>query len=133
MLPKKAKEFKKSVAEDLNLSEELVEDVLDFYWEKIRKMITTIDENSIEILNIGTFKLKTWKLDETIEMYKAIIKRLEGSFGKYAVKREYEQRLEKLEKARDRASEEKGRLTKIKEERNAEKNKDNMEEQTSDN
>lgn len=132
MLPKKAKEFKKPVAEDLNLSEELVNDVIDFYWEKVRKLITTVDENSIEILNLGTFKLKTWKIDETTSTYKAIIERLEGKFGKYAIKREYEYRLEILEKAKESAAEEKERLTKIKQERYASKDKDNLEEQASD-
>lgn len=132
MIPKKAKEFKKPVAEDLNLSEELVNDVINFYWEKVRKLITTVDENSVEILNLGTFKLKTWKIDETTSTYKNIIERLEGKFGKYAIKREYEYRLEILEKAKEFAAEEKERLTKIKQERYASKDKDNLEEQASD-
>jgi hypothetical protein len=132
LIPKKAKEFKKPVAEDLNLSEELVNDVINFYWEKVRKLITTVDENSVEILNLGTFKLKTWKIDETTSTYKNIIERLEGKFGKYAIKREYEYRLEILEKAKEFAAEEKERLTKIKQERYASKDKDNLEEQASD-
>lgn len=132
MIPKKAKEFKQSVADELNLSEDLVNDVLDFYWERVRKTITALDENTIEILNLGTFKLKAYKIDETIEVYKQIIQRCDGKFGKYAIKRDYEQRVEKLEKAKATATNEKERLNKIKEERNARKNKDNLEEQTSD-
>ena len=130
MIPKKAKEFKKSVAEELNLSQELVDDVINFYWEKVRKSISSIDENSIEILNLGTFKLKTWKIDETVANYKNIIDKLDGHFAKYAARKEYESKIELLEKAKKADDKEKERLNKIKTERYDKKVKDNLEEQT---
>lgn len=128
MIPKKAKEFKKEVAKELNLSEDLVDDVINFYWERVRKLITTADNNAIEILNLGTFKLKTWKIDETIASYKLLIERVDGHFAKYAIRKDYESRIEMLEKAKKYNDEEKERLNNIKIKRNADKAKGTLEE-----
>jgi hypothetical protein len=66
--PRKAKEFIPNVAEQLNLSEELVADVVNFYWQEIRKSLSSLSHSRIHVTNLGDFVTKYWKLDDKIEM-----------------------------------------------------------------
>lgn len=68
MRPRKAKEFIPNVAEQLNLSEELVADVVNFYWQEIRKSLSSLSHSRIHVTNLGDFVTKYWKLDDKIEM-----------------------------------------------------------------
>jgi len=126
LVPKKAKDFKKSTAEDLTLPEELVSDLINFYWAKVRNHISNLEYEAIEITNLGTFKVKNWIIDETIVKYKQYIDRMHGKFSEHIVKKELEERMQKLEKIKSLVEE---REIKFKEIRDARKNKNNLEEQ----
>jgi len=65
--PRKAKELIPQIAIDLNISEELIKDVTSFYWEEIRKNLTSLSHTKIHIESLGDFTLKHWKLDKKIE------------------------------------------------------------------
>jgi hypothetical protein len=65
--PKKAKDFIPSVAEQLHLSEDVVKDVVDYYWRNIRKSLSSLDHSRIHLTNLGDFTIKHWKIDEKIE------------------------------------------------------------------
>lgn len=67
MKPKKAKEFIPEVAKQLLLSEELVKDVIDYYWAEVRKSISTLSSSRVHLTNLGDFVIKHWKIDERIE------------------------------------------------------------------
>lgn len=69
MRPKKAKEFIPEVASELQHSEQLVSDVLSFYWAEVRKNLSTLAHNRIHLTNLGDFVVKHWKVDEKIEAY----------------------------------------------------------------
>jgi len=126
LLPKKAKTFKKGVAEKLNLPEDLVNDFINFYWERVRKHMSDLEHGALQIPNLGIFKVKHWKIDETIEKHKATINRVEGKFAGYQMKVDLTDRIEKLEKIKSLVQE---RELKFKEIRDARKNKNNLEEQ----
>jgi nucleoid DNA-binding protein len=64
--PKKAKTFIPEVAEELNLSEKLVEDVIDFYWQEIRKSLSSLKHQRVHLTNLGDFVIKHWKIDSKI-------------------------------------------------------------------
>jgi nucleoid DNA-binding protein len=66
--PKKAKEFIPNVAEELNLSEDVVKDVVDYYWRAVRKSLSSLDHSRLHLTNLGDFTIKHWKIDEKIEM-----------------------------------------------------------------
>jgi hypothetical protein len=83
LIPKKAKDFRKATAEDTGYSEELICSILDFYWTRVRKEISDLTYPSINIPSLGTFKIKHWKLDETLEHYDQILGRIDGNFSKY--------------------------------------------------
>lgn len=64
--PKKAKEFIPELATKLNLSENLVEDIIDFYWQDVRKSLSSLKHSRIHLTNLGDFTVKHWKLDAKI-------------------------------------------------------------------
>jgi nucleoid DNA-binding protein len=129
LVPKKAKEFKEPTAKDLKLSEKLVSDFIDFYWARVRKHMSDLEHEAIQIPNLGTFKVKHWRIDETVEKHKATIVRVEGKFAGYQMMVELTKRIEKLEKIKELVQK---RELKFKEIKDARKNKDNMEEPGSD-
>jgi nucleoid DNA-binding protein len=66
--PKKAKELIPNVASDLNVSEQLVKDITNFYWGEIRKSLSGLKHNRVHLTNLGDFTIKHWKLDDKIQM-----------------------------------------------------------------
>lgn len=129
MVPKKARDFKKITAEELGIPEDLASKLIEFYWEKIRKNMSNLEHGEIRVQNFGTFRVKRWKIDETIENHKLSITRMEGKFAGYRLKIDLTERIEKLEKIK-KAFEQ--REEKFKEIRDARKDKNNMEEQSPD-
>lgn len=68
MRPKKAKDFIPNVAEELSLSEECVNDAVMFYWQEMRKSLSSLKHSVVHATNLGDFKIKHWKIDEKISM-----------------------------------------------------------------
>jgi nucleoid DNA-binding protein len=66
--PKKAKELIPDVAKETDLSEQLVKDIIDFYWQEVRKSLSSLKHSRVHITNLGDFTIKHWKLDDMIEM-----------------------------------------------------------------
>jgi len=66
--PRKAKEFIPEVSKELDCSEILVKDVIDFYWQTIRKSLSNLSHSRIHITNLGDFTIKHWKIDDKIDM-----------------------------------------------------------------
>ena len=66
MKPKKAKEFIPKVSDKLNLPEKLIEDVVDFYWQEIRKNLSGLKHQRVHLTNLGDFTIKHWKIDKKI-------------------------------------------------------------------
>ncbi len=69
MRPIKSKEFIKEVAKELNESEGLVESVINYYWEEVRKSLSDLSHPRIHITNLGDFTIKHWKLEGKIKSY----------------------------------------------------------------
>lgn len=69
MNPKKAKTLYKEVATELGFEETLVKDVLDFYWQSVRKSMANLEAPRLEIINLGTFEIMAKPLNEKIATY----------------------------------------------------------------
>jgi len=65
--PRKAKELIPQTARELDISEDLVNDVVSFYWREVRSSLSSLKHSRVHITNLGDFLIKTWKLDETIQ------------------------------------------------------------------
>lgn len=68
MQPKKAKEYIPQVANELSISEKIVEDIVTFYWQEVRKNLGALKHPRLHITNLGDFTIKHWKIDEKIRM-----------------------------------------------------------------
>lgn len=66
--PRKAKEFIPDIADRLQLSEDLVKDVVNYYWEEVRKNLSSLSHSRVHVTNLGDFITKHWKIDEKIDM-----------------------------------------------------------------
>ena len=66
--PKKAKEFIPSVAAEINISEDIVTDVINYYWREVRKNLSSLTCSRIHVTNLGDFVTKYWKVDEKLQM-----------------------------------------------------------------
>lgn len=66
MNPLKAKSLIPEVAQELDLEESLVQDVVKHYWKNIRKNLSEMSHPKIHVTNLGDFNVKHWKLDTMI-------------------------------------------------------------------
>jgi len=47
--------------------------VLDVYWDKVRKMLSSLDNNAVYLKGLGTFVLKPWQMDKSIKKNEGIM------------------------------------------------------------
>lgn len=66
MKPTKGKDLIKKTADDLNLSEELVKDVVDFYYSVVAKKIESLKYPTLFLHGLGTLRLSRRKLTRDI-------------------------------------------------------------------
>ena len=64
--PKKAKEFIPDIAKAIEVSEELVDAVVRFYWQEVRKSLSSLKHSRVHVTILGDFMVKHWKIDEKI-------------------------------------------------------------------
>lgn len=67
MRPKKVKDLIPQLAKELQLSEAEVESVLDVYWSKIRKTLSSLEHNAVFMNSLGTFKIKPWAVESRLK------------------------------------------------------------------
>lgn len=77
MNPRKAKELLPELAQEMNLPLELLEDLHDFYWKDVRRMVTSLEYPHIRVNNLGSWHSRR---SEILIPY---IKTMEMSISKY--------------------------------------------------
>ena len=120
MNPKKPKDFIKPTAEDLELSESIVGDIVDFYWSSIRKALSNIEGSSITVTNLGTFKVRYKKISVLEGKYQHYLDNLDEismekmTFNKHALQNLSKMKLERLQQVRTDLEEERERKQEMK-------------------
>lgn len=115
MNPKKAKIVLNDLHYELGLEENLVYDILDFYWQHVRKTIVSAAHPRINIENLGIFQIKYKALDKTISKYENAINKLgTENFNKYTKYDNMRSRLDILLKLKEEMQLEKQRRYQIK-------------------
>ena len=66
MHPKKAKHLIPEVANELELAEDVVNNVILYYWQEIRKSLSSLKHSRVHATNLGDFTIKHWKVDDRI-------------------------------------------------------------------
>lgn len=130
MIPKKSKELYEQVATELGFSKDLVKDVVEMYWQDVRKALTDMSHHAIYVEGLGTFKSKEKRLTDALEKYQRLYDHNKGdSFRKMAMKTELGSRVEKIKNLLDLMNKDKHKKQLIKDKRNAQTNNTDMEEQ----
>jgi hypothetical protein len=73
--PQKVKDLLPQLSKELQLSEKEIKSVLDVYWDKIRKTLSSLDHNRLYLKGLGTFYVKPWRLDTRLKINNALVDR----------------------------------------------------------
>jgi nucleoid DNA-binding protein len=102
MIPKKPKLLYKQVAEEMNISEVLVDNFMTFYYKEIRKNLSELNYTKINIDGLGVMAIKPRTVDGLINKYKSKIERLTtDTISNYHFKKRLEDRVELLLKTKE--------------------------------
>ena len=77
MKPKSHKSFFKDVAQEIEVHKDVVDDLVTFYYNKVRKSLSELIDTNVNIAGLGTFSLRKKKLEKAIKRQKDILGNLE--------------------------------------------------------
>jgi hypothetical protein len=97
MNPKKSNKLYKEVSEELNLTEDLVQDFIEFYYKEIRKNLTDLLHPRINVDGLGHFVAKTFIIRKAIPKYQKFLEvQSTETFAEYFNKKNTETKLNAL-------------------------------------
>lgn len=97
MLPKSSKHYIGPTAETTGQPAQLVEDLISFYYAKVRKNLSDLTMHHIRVDNLGTFKVKKKELPKLVAKYTKHLSVLNPeTFRGMAIKKDIEDRLKKV-------------------------------------
>lgn len=118
MIPKKAKDLIKPTAEITGSNEELIEDIVTFYWSEVRKALVNGISNNICVEGLGTFTARSDQLQALTEKYEKQLLTIEPvTFRKCEIRREIERKLSILHNIKDLISKEREKKEQVKQKR----------------
>jgi hypothetical protein len=105
MIPKKYSSIFKDVSEELDISENLLEDIIGFYYKEVRKNLTELSHPRINVEGLGQFVARPGIVRKSIPRLKKMLENHDTStFSAYYNKKMLEEKvaaLQKLEKQLD--------------------------------
>ena len=97
MIPRKPKDLYKQVAEDMNISETLVDNFMTFYYKEVRKNLTELKYSKINLDGLGVMTVKPKTVEGLINKYTCRFKKLNtDTFTSYFNKKRIETKLNRL-------------------------------------
>lgn len=97
MIPKKPSKIYKELSEELNIEGSLVEDLIEFYYKKVRENLSGLKHPRINIDGLGHFVVKELFVKESIpRIEKSLELHDTSTFSAYFNKKSKETKLEKL-------------------------------------
>jgi nucleoid DNA-binding protein len=107
MIPKKANSLYKEITEQFDVSEDLVENLIEDYYKTLRKKMSGLSDLRINVDGLGHFVIKIQKVKKAIPHYEKVLENHDTStFGAYHNKKSVEEKLELLNKIHSKAEEE---------------------------
>lgn len=140
LLPKKSSEFFKKTAEECQVTEQLVDDLITFYWQELRRVLSNCEATDVIVTGLGTFKARSWKINEILQKHENIINKYKInvekgdkiSFYKYSIVKEVEENMNRIIGLQKLIEEQENKKQSVKQKRYAQKVKNNLEEQSPD-
>jgi nucleoid DNA-binding protein len=97
MIPKKANNLYKEITKEFDVSEELVESLIESYYKTLRKKMSSLSDIRINVDGLGHFVIKIQKVKKAIPHYEKVLKNHDTStFGAYHNKKSIEEKLDLL-------------------------------------
>ena len=97
MLPKNSKHFVYPTSEKLDVDQQLVEDLVSYYYSTLRKALSNLECHFIQVENLGLFKAKPNELPKLVHKYEKHLSVLQPeTFNQMATKKDVETKLEKV-------------------------------------
>ena len=102
MIPKKSKLLYKDVSEEMNVSENLVDSLIDFYYKELKNTLTNLEHPTINVEGLGQFVIRKNLVTKSIPKYNKMLENHDTStFRAYYNKKAIEERVQLLEKMSD--------------------------------
>lgn len=106
MVPKKATNLIKPVAEELDISEEMLDDMVLFYYSNLRKTLSGLTALKIDVPGLGHFLIRQKRVESSIKkINKTLESTDESSFTSYHYKKLQEEKLKLLLAIKDKIDE----------------------------
>jgi len=98
LIPKSHKTFIRQAAEDTGHKEQLVADIIGFYYSAVRKSLNDVESINVKLDCLGTFRVKEKQLVKLKCQLEDHLKRLENpeSFGQMKIKKEIQEKYDNL-------------------------------------
>jgi len=107
MIPKKASKLYKEITKEFDVSEDLVENLVELYYKTLRKNLSSLSELRINADGLGHFVIKMQKVKKAIPHYEKVLNNHDTStFGAYHNKKSVEEKLELLHKINEKVDKE---------------------------
>jgi 4-alpha-glucanotransferase len=133
MIPKKSNKLYKEVAEDLEVSETLVGELVEFYYNEIRQLLSNLVCPRINVEGLGQFVIKPKLVRNAIPRYtKSLENHDTSTFAAYYNKKGIETKLELLILLEQKITEQELKKTNFKITKNESSIKSNLGEQEGD-
>ena len=98
MLPKNSKHFIIPTAEKLGIDTQVIEDVVTSYYSELRSALVNCDHHTFQIEGLGIFKVKVRELPKLLARYYKHVEVLKTeTFNQMALKRDVENKLNRLQ------------------------------------
>lgn len=123
MIPKKASSLYKEITKEFDVSEDLVESLVEAYYKTLRKKMSSLSDLRLNVDGLGHFVIKIQKVKKAIPHYEKVLKNHDTStFGAYHNKKSVEEKLELLNNIHQKAEEELAKRKKFKDEKYSKNN-----------
>lgn len=98
MKPKSHKIFKEDIADEVGVHPSVVDDLVSFYYSKVRQSLSNIDDIKVYVEAIGTFAIRKTRLEKAIIKNKSYLGNLQKhTYNGYEKTIETIKKIEKLE------------------------------------
>ena len=98
MNPKKCNLIYTEVSEDLDISKNLVENLVEFYYKNVRTLLSDLYHPRINITGLGVFKAKGYVVEKSIpRLKKYLVSHDTSTFAAYYNKKMLEEKISLLE------------------------------------
>lgn len=107
MIPKKANKLYTEITKEFDVSEDLVENLVELYYKTLRKNLSSLSELRTNVDGLGHFVIKIQKVKRAIPHYEKVLNNHDTStFGAYHNKKSVEEKLELLNKINEKIDKE---------------------------